>query len=325
MRGEGLRHSTSLAVMAALSLMRAGCSGYPIATPTATPTITPTATLTPAPACDADQVLHQVDELLAGETFEAHYLTINQELTLSVWLVDPEIDPSASQARLASNNRQALERGVSISYQIIDKLACVRQVFENINPMIVDRRYQSWYIDFVPIRAFPEIDNPTADDLIDALERSMEGSPSRRRAPPQQEDQPAPVDACGWPKARAAIQSHFGMERRNAAAYLLINDPPSTQGPWNSYATTNVIVQAQWDIHNADEADEAVILENLEPLVEALACLWPPVDLLEVFIVVPSGQMVIYGMVPGSLIRERVVPLPPEKVLLHYTLQDERP
>jgi hypothetical protein len=108
---------------------------------------------------------------------------------------------------------------------------------------------------------------------------------------------------------------------------LLISDPlsASAQGPWNDYASTNVVVQAQWDIHNGSEASEPVILAHLGHMAEALACLWPPIDLLEVFIVVPSGQTVIYGMVPGSLIRERVVPLPAEKVLLHYVLPEDRP
>lgn len=309
--------------------MIAACSTHPPVTPTITPTTmpttTPTATLTPIPVCNADQVLRQVDELLAGQTFEAHYLTINQRLTLSVWLVDPEIDVPASQDSLERNNQQALERGISAMYQVIDQIPCVRQVFDDINPMIVDRRYQTWYIDFIPIRAFPDLDNPTTDDLIDVLERSKAGFSARRLELPQQENRPAPVDACSWPEARADIRSHFGAERRNAAAYLLISDPTSTQGPWNSYATANTVVQAQWDIDDGEEADETVILEHLNSMAEALACLWPPIDLLEIFIVVPSGQMVIYGMVPGSLIQGQIIPLPPEKVLLHYTLQDELP
>lgn len=285
-----------------------------------------TASPTQTPVCDADLVLRQVDELLAGQIFEAHYLTINQELTLSVWLVDPKIDPSASEESLASNNRQALEwGGLTVMAQIVEQLPCVRQVFDNINPMIVDSRYQTWYIDFIPIRAFPESSHLSIDEVINILERSKAGSASRRREPPWQEKRQAPADACSWPEVRTAIRRHFGTGRRNAAAYLLISDPLSAQGPWNDYAQTNIVVQAQWDISTDSEADKAVILDHLGHMAEALACLWPPIDLLEVFIVAPSGQTVIYGMVPGSLIRERVIPLPSEKILLHSMLQDERP
>lgn len=297
-------------------MLMAGCFA---SSPTVPPaTFTPTAT--PTPVCDANTVLRQVDTLLAGQAFEAHYLTINRELTLSIWLVDPDLDPAATESNLAENNRQAFGWGLAVAHQIAYQIPCAQKVFENVNPMIVDRHYQSWYLDIIPFSAFPTIADPTESQLIVAVQRSgPEFASHRRSAPSTTAYPPAPENVCTWPAARTAIQQHFGPGRRNAAAYLLIGDPPAEQGPWNNYATTDVVVQVQWDVRTLAETDDDAVLPNIERLATDLACLSPPVDRLEVFVVDAAGQLVVYGLVPGTLIRERVSPLPEDRVLLHHT------
>jgi hypothetical protein len=264
-------------------------------------------------------VLPEVDALLAGQVFESHYLTISDELTLSVWLVDPALDSAATADRVSDNNRIAYEQGLSVSYQIIDQVPCVAEVFRNINPMIVDDRYQTWYLDIIPIRVFATLDNPTADELSAAVESRGDSIAFHRRKPPLLVATVAPSGSCTWPEARAAIGRQFTAEERNTAAYLMIGNPPTTQTPWSDYATNNVVVEAQWDIQDTAEADDVAVLARLDGIAEALACLSSPVDLLEVFVVDPAGHLVVYAQVPGALIKGRVTPLPPASVLLRHT------
>lgn len=314
-----MKRLTFGAALAVTILLITGCFAPASTAPPVTPTPTPTPMPTSTPVCEADTVLRQVEALLAGQTFEAHYLTINRELTLSLWLVDPALDPTATESDLAQNNRQAFGRGLAVSHQIATQIPCARKVFENVNPMIVDRHYQSWYLDIIPFSAFPAMENPSQSQLVTAIQRSGAEFASRRRsAPSATVYPPAPPNACTWPQARAAIQQRFGPERRNTAAYLLIGDPPAVQAPWNSYATTSVVVQVQWDVRTPGETDDAAVLQNIEHLAAALACLSPPVDRLEVYVVDDTGQLVVYGLVPGTLIRERVSPLPEDSVLLHH-------
>jgi hypothetical protein len=300
---------------AALVFVVAGCSG-PV---TSAPTVTPTPTVAPSPtaACSADEVMRQVDQLLAGQEHESFYLTINEELSLSFYLVDPEIDPTASITGLVDGNREALERGLWASYQMIDRIPCVRGVFQNINPMIVDRRYQTWYVDIIPIRDFVGMDEPTPAELVEAMQRSGARLASGRRYPPRPGDEPAPSGACTWPEARAVIQNLFGAGERNTAAYLLIGNL-SAQAPWDSHTTPNVVVQAQWDIDSLAEATDAAVLRGLQPLAQALACLSPHVDQLEVFVVDQTGWLVVYAVVPGTLIGQGAQ-LSPDSVFLYHT------
>ena len=79
-------------------------------------------------------MLAQVDQLLAGQDFQAHYLTIGDKFTLPVWLVDPEIDPAAPPSGLAAAGRQDQARGLSISYQLVDQIPCAQRVFDQVNP-----------------------------------------------------------------------------------------------------------------------------------------------------------------------------------------------
>ncbi|MBN1310592.1 MAG: hypothetical protein JXB30_04165 [Anaerolineae bacterium] len=327
------QHCFSGITLAVLPLILSGCLALPGGTSSPAPTVTPvgdaptptepvlpTATPSPAPTvplvCDANAILRQVDELLEGRAFEAHYLTMNQQLTLSIWLVDPELDPQATQGNLADNNRRAMQTGLLVFQEVIRQVPCAREVFVNANPMIVDRLYQGWYRDVIPIRAFPETADMTSDELLDAMMGSARGF--YRSVPPRIEPQPAAVDACTWPEARAAIAQHFGPERRNAAAYLIIDAPAD-----RASRGEGVLVEVQWDVHTIEEMEEAVILENLNPVAEALSCLWPPVDEVEVFIVDVHGWFAVFGMVPGALIRERELPLPPERVLIRNMYEDE--
>jgi hypothetical protein len=260
-------------------------------------------------------VLSQVDGLMAGETFQAHYLTINRQLVLSVWLVDASIDPEASVDAIADNSRKAFLRGASIAHRIAYQIPCTRQVFEGVNPMIVDRDYNSWYIDIIPMRALPETEHPTHDELMNAVERSGMEIAYLRRISPQQEEHTEVENGCTWPEARAGIQEFFGDDRRNAAAYLIVGQQAASS---DRGLAPQVVVQAQWDVQSFQEIDETTVLGNIEQLTKVLACLSPRLDRLEVYVVDAAGRLLIFGLVPGDVIYENISPLPANRIRLHY-------
>lgn len=276
-------------------------------------------TIPPTPAvCGAIDVLGQIDELLIGRTFEAHYLTTNRELTLSIWMVDPEIDPQATADNLLENNQRAARSGLMLFQEIIEHIPCIREVFVNANPMIVDRLYQGWYRDVIPIHDFPQKTDHQYDNLVNGMLSSNLSYGFQRNKPPQPEDQVRLPDACTWSEARAAIEQNFGPERRNTAAYIIIDAPDGTVAQ-----PEGVLVEVQWDVQNATDLESAAILQNLDHVAEALSCLWPPVDQVETFIVDAYGQLMVFAAVPGSLIREGKIPLPPDRVLLEYMNEQE--
>jgi hypothetical protein len=325
-----LKHVISTAVAAALCMTLVGCSAQtaspssaPTPAPTPPPTSAPTLAQSPPPNCTAPLVLAQVDQLLAGQDFEAHYLTIGAKFTLSIWLVDPDIDPATPPSGMAAADRLALERGLSISYQMVDQVPCTQRVFDQVNPMIVDGRFQHWYRDFLPISAFVGLRNPTTDDLIAAVEATGTAIEEPRATVPQAAQTPA-SSSCGWSEARAAIHAYFGTED-NTAAYLIIGSRLVDQGSPTPNAPDDVGVEVQWPVRDTAEASDPLVLERLGHVAEALACLSPSVDSLEAFVVDPAGRTLVYAVVPGSIIRERVIPLPPGGVRLYHMTPSAQP
>jgi hypothetical protein len=314
-----LKYATSIAAAAAVCVTLAGCSGQ-AALPSSEPTPSPTTAAIPTPSpsvnCTAALVLAQVDQLLAGQDFEAHYLTIGAKFTLSVWLVDPEIDPATPLSGMAAADRQALESGLSISYRIVDQIPCAQRVFDQVNPMIVDGRFQHWYRDFLPVSAFVGLHDPTTDDLIAAVEATGTALEEPRATVPQAAQTPA-ASSCGWSEARAAIHAYFGAEG-NTAAYLIIGSRLVDQGSPTPNAPDDVGVEVQWPVRDTAEAADPLVLERLDHVAEALACLSPAVDSLEAFVVDPAGRTIVYAVVPGSIIRARMTPLPPGSVRVYH-------
>jgi hypothetical protein len=317
-----LRRVISIAVAAALCMATVGCSGE-TASPSPASTALPTPSPSPSVNCTAALVLSQVHQLLAGQDFEAHYLTIGDKFTLSVWLVDPEIDSATPLSGMAAADRQALERGLSLSYQMVDQIPCAQRVFDQVNPMIVDGRFQHWYKDFLPISAFVGLHDPTTDDLIAAVEATGTALEVPRAGVPQAAQTP-PASSCGWSEARAAIHAHFGTED-NTAAYLIIGAGLVAQGNPTPTTAGDVGVEVQWPVRDKAEAADPLVRERLGPVAEALACLWPAIDSLEAFVVDPAGRTLVYAVVPGSIIRARTNPLPPGGVRIYHMTSSAQP
>ncbi len=310
------RHVRAVAGAAALCVALVGCSGRAAQpSPTATPPVAPTPTASPVLNCTAPAVLAQVDQQLAGRDFEAHYLTIGEKLTLSVWLVDPEIDPAAPPSGVAAADRQAVARGLSISYQLVDQIPCVRSVFDQVNPMIVDSRFQHWYKDFLPVRAFVGLHDPTTSELIAAVEAAGTAIAEPRKTAPQTAQTPA-AGSCGWPAARAAVQGSLGAD--NTAAYLIIGAGLVEPGNLNPNSADDVGVEVQWTVADTSAAADLLVRERLGHVAEVLACLWPAIDSLEAFVVDPAGRTLVYAIVPGSVVRARLIPLPPSLVRIYH-------
>ncbi len=325
----------SRAAVAALGLTLMSCAG-PVASPSHTPTRTssPTATTLPSPtllpspsvACTPDLVLQQVRSLYAGQDFETHYLTIGDKFTLSIWLVDPEIDPATRQSAMAAAERQAVTRGLSAAYQLVDQIPCTRRVFDQVNPMIVDSHFQHWYKDFLPVSAFVGLDGPTTDELIAAVGAAGTALAEPRMVAPQapQAPQTLPAGSCGWPEARAAIHTYLGASE-NSAAYLIIGARLVQPGNPKPNSADDVGVEVQWTVRGTADAADPLVLERLGHVAEALACLAPAIDSLEAFVVDPAGRTVVYAVVPGSIARAGLTPLPPVGVRLYHMPLTQQP
>lgn len=301
-----------LGLATAGALAFAACGTGASATPTAALPGASRSSGTTAASCSPDEVLQQVDGLLAGSEYDAHVLTIAGELTLSVWLVDPKIDPDASTVTLADDNREARERGLRTSFDLVAGIGCVRTGFAKINPMIVDARYGSWFIDFIPVAALAGLHNPTLDDLVAALTAAGSAPPPGRLQTPDRAR--AASGACAWTRARAAIQPYLGGVSENTAAYLIVGGDVLGQNRWNPLGSNDVGVEVQWAVASASDGTDDAVLARLGRIAGVLAESCPRVDSLEAFVVDGNGHLVVYARAPGRAIHPGATQLPRDAV-----------
>lgn len=266
--------------------------------------------------CSPDAGLAEVRGLLAGQTFEAHYLTIGALLTISIWLVDPTVDPAADQASVADGYDHALDTGLQIAYRV-GRLACAGHAFAQVNPMIVDSSNQSWYIGFIPIDVVADLHDPTPAQLRAAVEQAGIAPARQRRLAPTPVGAAA-SGACSWSQARADIQSVLESGSANTAAYEIVGGGLPSLDPWNMGPLSDVDVEAQWVVDSESQTANPIVLERLSRLATILHCLSPVIDTLEVFIVDRSGQLLAYARVPGMLIRSGELPLPAGSVTIEH-------
>jgi hypothetical protein len=173
------------------------------------------------------------------------------------------------------------------------------------------------------VSAFVGLHDPTTDDLIAAVEATGTALEEPRATVPQAAQTPA-ASSCGWSEARAAIHAYFGTEY-NAAAYLIIGARLVDQGSPTPDAPDDVGVEVQWPVRDTAEAADPLVRERLDHVAEALACLWPAIDSLEAFVVDPVGRTMVYAVVPGSIIRARIIPLPPGGVRVYHMTPSAQP
>ena len=282
------------------------------------PTLQPMPMMSATSPCDLAEVLPRVDDWLAGSEYEADYLTINHQLALSIWLVDRDIDPTATNQTLSVNAHHALLTGLQMAHRMVTDIPCARKLFDAVNPMIVDRDYNGWYIDVIPMIAIPNASTVTDDLLISSIAQNGLQIAYLRRSPPAPHAIVDPGSSCTWADARSQIMSIFGGARRNVSAYLIVG----YQAIPGSAGREPVYTQVQWDVSAPAELEQAAVLAVLQQLAASVACLTPPVDRLETFVVDAQGRVMVYALVPGTLIHANPVSLNPSQFTLIYT---ERP
>lgn len=296
------------------ALLLAGCAAPTPSPAPATQTAISASTASPtsASACRLEDVLTGVDTVLAGFEFEAHILTINRRLTLSIWMVDAQLDLAAEGTMVDSQARRAFLTGARMSQGVAEQVPCVRRLLEAINPMIVDRAYNNWYIDIIPMRALPQ-GHPADDDLLAAIEQSGMDIAFLRRMPPQPHPTPA-GQSCAWPQVKDQIHGLFGSARRNVATYPIIGYQPASRGPGDE---SGMYVAVQWDVASPAEADQQSVLAVLGQIKPIVSCLTPPLDRLEIYVVDPDGKLLVYALVPGDIVRADR-PLDPDRFTMIF-------
>jgi hypothetical protein len=269
----------------------AGCPAGNNRPPAHFPAAEQSADTVSADDCKAADILAQVDVLLADRIFESHCLIIRNQFVLSIWLVVPELDACAAKGEVEVNSRLAFVKGLRMCHTVVSGIPCVRELFDAVNPMIVDGQFNCWYRDIIPMRNLPPEENPSDDELTQyATRRNMKYSYSRT-VTPRTKDRAGTLEIPAWQEFRKSIQQLLCREpgRCNAAAYpMFLKDYCIVQVYWEAAADGNLV--------------DADILERMAQIAQRFAGIPLPIARLDMSIVNADGKLTVYGKADGHVL-----------------------
>lgn len=237
--------------------------------PTATPTLPPTITPSPTPDCEADRVLRILKDQLSFQEFEVYHYTIEGLSVLTLWYINPDINPEASESEVEKNAREALRSAAEASFLLTETDVCVAYLFDSINPIVVDKQYHGWFSGQIETGEIPT-EEPSGADWFD-FQALFQTLYIRNTAPPT--IGPASSGSCSWQETRDNIQRHFFAGRENVSFSFIIDE-------------VGVNVYAQWDGPTDFLAYASILNVAME-----LECLHPEPTQLFIQIVDEKGQI----------------------------------
>jgi len=205
------------------------------------------------------------------------YNTINGVSSLAVWFVDPDINPSAGAGELAENGKLAMRDALALAAKMSASDPCIGQLFQQINPIVVDTGYNGWFSGQISPRDLPGSD-VTDEEALDARAEKFDIGFLRDKLTAKATV--APVGTCSWKEAKAGAKMHFAPTRQNIAFFLVQDD-------------MGVNVWAQWD--TKAEYLQYDLPASILNIAMEMECLHPQPDRIIFEIVDESGEMLFTG------------------------------
>jgi len=219
-------------------------------------------------------LLKDLKTTLPYDEFAVHYNEIEGTRSLIVWFVDSELDPAAAGEEIQANLDLSLTHAAELSHQIRVQFPCVTELFDVINPIVVDQKYTGWFSGTLDPTIIPDEEALTSSEIDQLVEiftvgYLLETLPG-----------PIPAGSCNWPSVRESLQNHFSPERQNVAFNFVVDDFGAN-------------VWAQWD----GPTDPIFMTVSLANVMMELECFIPTANLI--FIVVDEdGTTGLVGVVP---------------------------
>jgi hypothetical protein len=254
-------------------------------------------------SCEIEDILRQVDSLLKDHTYETHCLNMYNQFVLSFWMVHPELDTDASENEVYANTEKAFGRGIKTAYSLLSRIPCIKDVFDSINPMIVDQHYSLWYRDIIPIRVLTIMAKYDDEQRMKIFMGRQRGLSYFRTTPVHPRIK---VDMSMWPRVHNSLRRIlnegtgkkimtifpiFVKRRPNVAAYPILLDEYSS-------------VQVYFSAENEEAGGDESAYEKIESLVELFSASSLPVQVTQVGFVENDGMLKSYCNISGSIIRK---------------------
>jgi hypothetical protein len=271
----------------------AACNTAP--TPTEIPTEalaepTSSATIT---LCDPAQFIDVLREVVPYEESVVGYNHYDDSADLTVWFVDPALNPQVSDSEVQDQAELSFHHSVEVVHLMAKTEACVVALFDSVTVIAVDDLYYAWYVGAVPAWKIP-ISEVLSEDGKTALEGNFVAGYQRTERVLADDSQEIPEGSCTWPEARRDIEQSFTQSQKNVAIYYYIEPGDAS-------------VYVQWDVPPVAQDSEQVMDYFFLPLPyidTAVSCLYPEFDTLWLFYIRQDGEAQWVFAVDGDAVRD---------------------
>jgi hypothetical protein len=271
----------------------AACTTGP--TPTDVPTEAPeeptsSATVT---LCDPAQFIDLLREAVPYEESVVGYNHYDDSADLTVWYVDPALNPQASDTEIQDLAELSFLHSVEVAHLMAKTEACVVALFDSVTVIAVDNLYHAWYVGAVPAWKIP-ISEVLTEEEKTALEGNFEAGYQRTEKVLDGDPQEIPEGSCTWPEARQDMQQAFTQAQKNVAIYYYIEPGDAS-------------VYVQWDIPPVASSAQQISDYFFLPLPyidTAVSCLYPKIDTLWLFYIRQDGEAQWVFAVDGDSVRD---------------------
>jgi len=223
------------------------------------------------------EILEKLEEVIPYEEYSLSFNTSEAGSSFTLWVVNPNLD-SHAQEGLRDAIATALLEATAVVHQMYKADACVGELFDFINVIIVDPEYVGVFSGVLSLENMPDSEVLSEDELV-TLATSFEVD--YRLRDPMEVFAPLPYGACTWKETREKIARNFSASNPNVDFFYVYDALGST-------------VWTQFLGPLEGEARGYAILKVKE-IIADLDCLYPPANKINTIIVDQEGKVLLVG------------------------------
>ncbi|RMH74541.1 MAG: hypothetical protein D6681_23025 [Calditrichaeota bacterium] len=213
---------------------------------------------------------------------------------MNIWFYHEAMDPLALESgerTLDEMLDMAIFASMKVASNIEHDFPCVGQIFDNVNVTVVDRAYNGWVNISVPTGILPaDFDNITRSEYHRVLKQAT--AYYLRKNPPDVST--VPTSSCSWNSVHETLDTSLGQKsRKGNTAFYLVRDNHGT----NIWAYLD-----NSDVTRSPDAS-ANLRAQTGQILDAIACLEPPVDNLILQTLSDDGLGLFSGRLPREAIQ----------------------
>lgn len=243
-----------------------------------------------------ESLLAEVRQHFTGYAAEIHTFVLNNQFILSVWVAVPFIDFESGNNSIIINSRKAIEWITEQIDTLLIKNSGIFDVFDAINPMIVDIDYNIWYRDIIELDIYRRIKKMSQREMPN----QFHGEFFYMRNTPVPSSTLLNTNLQKWKETRRKIDSLLNPYRdiKNYAAYPIIFDDYS-------------MIQVYLIAIDEEEMEDNALQKRVNSLVQVFSQASILVDIVQVGILNINGNLPKYCVINRSLLE-------------HYSRNDSR-